>query len=209
MKLYVHPMSSNARRASMAAIALGQKPELIRVDLQKGEQKQPDYLALNPNGKVPTLVDGDVVIWESLAIMTYLADKTPGQTLYPTELVARTQVQKWLFWAAAHWGPAVATLNFENFLKRMFGQGEPDAYSVKRFGAMFGDLATVLDATLAKSRHVAGDKLTLVDYALAAPLMYAKLANLPIDGHPNVVRWFGEMQLTEAWKATEPPPMRP
>src|SRR5690242_20979121 len=79
MELYFHPMSSNARVARMTAVALGIKPELVPVDLQKGEQKKPDYLALNPNGKVPTLVDGSTVLWESVAIAMYLADKTPGR----------------------------------------------------------------------------------------------------------------------------------
>lgn len=204
MKLYFHPMSSNARRAHMAAIQLGLRPELVLVDLAKGEQRAPAYLALNPNGKVPTLVDGDAVIWESLAIMTYLAEKTPGQTLYPRALDERIHVQKWLFWAAAHWGPACGTLVFENMLKRMFGQGEPNAYAVERAMTWFGDTARTLDATLAKARYLTGDTLTLADLAIAAPLMYVAAAKLPVAGHANLERWFGELQALEAWKATEP-----
>ena len=203
MKLYFHPMSSNARRARMAAVALGLKPELALVDLQKGEAKRPEYLALNPNGKVPTLVDGDVVLWESIEIMMYLADGTPGQRLYPTERIARAQTNKWLIWTAAHWSPTIATLNFERFLKKLFGQGDADEYTVKRFGTLFADNAKVLDGQLGKTRHVAGDELSLADLAIAGPLMYAQLASLPIAEHKNLMRWFGEIQQTEAWKATE------
>jgi len=126
MKLYGNPMSSNARRAYMAALQLGHEPEHIVVDLAKGAQKAPDFVAMNPNGKVPVLVDGDVVLWESIAIMQYLADKTPGQTLYPPDLVERARVNQWLAWTTAHWGLAVSQLNVENWLMAMFGHGGPD-----------------------------------------------------------------------------------
>jgi len=204
MKLYVSPISSNARRARMAAIALGLEPELIVVDVMTGEQKTADYLALNPNGKVPTLVDGDVVLWESLAIMTYLADQTPGQQLYPTGPAARAQVNKWLFWAACHWGQAVGVLIFERVMKRRFGQGEPDAYTVKRFGGLLDDHAKVLDTRLASSRYVAADHLTLADLAIAAPLMWEQPAALPVRERANLARWLSEIQALEAWRATEP-----
>lgn len=204
MKLYFHPMSSNARRAHMAALHLGQPVELVLVDLAKGEQRQPAYLALNPNGKVPTLVDGDVTIWESLAIMTYLAEKTPGQTVYPLPLEQRIHVQKWLFWTAAHWNPACGSLTYENFLKRMFGQGDANPYAVERATTWFRDAARTLDATLATSRYVTGETLTLADLAVAAPLMMTAVAKLPLAGHAHVERWFGEIQALEAWKATEP-----
>ena len=203
MKLYVHPMSSNARRAHMAALMLGAKPELITVDLSKGAQKSPEYLAINPNGKVPTLVDGNVIIWESMAIMTYLADKTPGQTLYPSELAARTNVNKWLFWTSNHWSPAIGTLTYENFLKKMFGQGEPNEYAVARGTANVTEFAKTLDAQLAKTKYVAGDQLTLADVAVVPPLMYTNPAKLPVDGYTNLARWFGEMKQLDAWKQTE------
>ena len=204
MKLYIHPMSSNARRAHMAAMMLGHEPEIVFVDLQKGGQKAPDFVALNPNGKVPVLVDGDVVLWESIAIMQYLADKTPGQSLYPTELAARARVNQWLSWTTAHWGLVISQLNWENFLKGMFGQGGPNEYVVDKFTVMFHDIAKVLDGQLGKSRYVAGDQLTLADLAIAAPLMYAQVGKLPIAPYTHVNRWFSEMRELSAWKETEP-----
>jgi glutathione S-transferase len=204
MKLYLHPMSSNARRAHMAAVALGLEPELITIDLAKAEQKKPEYLALNPNGKVPTLVDGDVVVWESMAIMTYLADKTPGQALYPTDAAGRTRVNQWLFWTSNHWSPSIGTLTYENFLKKMFGQGDGNEYAVSRGMANVKEYATTLDAHLAKNKYVAGDRMTLADLAVVAPLMYTVPAKLPVEGFANIGRWFGEMKQTDAWKRTEP-----
>jgi glutathione S-transferase len=205
MQLYFHPMSSNARRARMAAIQLGLSPELVLIDLRAGAQRRPEYLAINPNGKVPTLVDGEVVVWESLAIMIYLAEQTPGQTIYPADRVARTHVNQWLFWTANHWSPAIAQLNYERFLKPMFGQGEPNDYAVQRALGMFADFARVLDGQLARSRHVTGEALTVVDLAIAAPLMYVDAVKLPVDASPHVQRWLGEIRALEAWRATEPP----
>jgi glutathione S-transferase len=204
MKLYFHPMSSNARTARLAAVALGQKLDLIMVDLQKGDNRKPEYLALNPNGKVPTFVDGETVLWESIAIGMYLADKTPGQTVYPTDSVKRAHVNKWLFWKASHWGHAMGTLVWENMLKGMFGMGGPNDYAVTGAMQQAGALCGVLDATLAKSRYVCGETPTLADFAIAAPLMYTEPAKLPIQSHANVMRWFKDIQATEAWKATDP-----
>lgn len=204
MKLYFHPMSSNARTARLAAVALGQKLDLIMVDLQKGDNRKPEYLALNPNGKVPTFVDGETVLWESIAIGMYLADKTPGQTIYPTDRLARAHVNKWLFWKASHWGHAMGTLVWENMLKGMFGMGGPNDYAVTGAMQQAGALCGVLDATLAKARYVCGETPTLADFAIAAPLMYTEPAKLPIQSHANVMRWFKDIQATEAWKATDP-----
>ena len=80
MRLYQHPMSANSRAATLAALQLKAPVELVFVDLAKGEQRLPAYLKLNPNHRVPVLEDGDFHLWESRAIMQYLADKTPGQT---------------------------------------------------------------------------------------------------------------------------------
>ena len=204
MKLYVHPMSSNARRAQMTAILLGTPVETVFVDLQKGAQRSADYLALNPNGRVPTLVDDDFTLWESLAITKYLAEKTPGQTLYPTDARGKAVVDQWLSWAGNHWSAAIAQLNFENFLKGMFGMGEPNAYAVERAEALFKDYAKTLDTQLGKTRFIVGETMTLADVAMAAPLMYVQLAKLPVEGLTSLGRWLEEMKATEAWKQTEP-----
>src|ERR1700761_5585645 len=116
MRLYQHPMSANARAATMAALHLKAPVELVFVNLQKGDQHLPEFLNMNPNGRVPVLEDGDVVLWESRAIMQYLADKTPGQTLYPTEPMARADVNRWLFWDAAHMNQATSLLVHERFV---------------------------------------------------------------------------------------------
>lgn len=212
MRLYFNPMSTNARRATMTAHHLGlvraedagtgPRVELVLVDLGKGEQRQPGYLKLNPNGRVPTLEDGTFALSESHAIMQYLADLTPGQTVYPTELRARADVNRWLFWNAHHFQPAVSVLRWEHQVKRFLGQGEADPNEVARGERLVHQCAQVLDAHLAGREWIAQDRLTLADLAIATPLAGAAQAKLPIEGYANIAAWMGRMQELPAWKKT-------
>ena len=111
MRLYHHPRSSNSRRVTATAFHLGVELELIVVDLAKGKHRSPAYLQLNPNGKVPLLDDAGFLLWESHAIIQYLADKTPGQMLYPLDPRARADINRWLFWSAYHFTPAVGLIS--------------------------------------------------------------------------------------------------
>lgn len=204
MKLYDSPFSSNAFKVRFAAHHLGIEPELVNIDLAKREQRNPEYLAVNPNGKVPALVDGDFVLSESQAIMAYLADKTSGQTIYPTDLRARAEVNQWMFWSANHWGPAISQINWERMVKKFLGMGEPDAAVVAKAEAMFHDFAKVLDAHLEKREWLAGKGVTIADIAVACPLMVAVPAQLPLEPYANIRAWFARVQELPSWKATAP-----
>lgn len=202
MRLYHHPMSSNARRAVMAALHLGAPVQLELVDLQKRAQKEPTFLRMNPNGRVPVLDDDGFFLTESHAIMMYLADKTPGQTVYPTELRARADVNRWLFWSAHHFANAVAVLNWENVVKPMIGAGPTDPNEIARGERLVTEFATVLDGHLAGKEWIAQGRLTLADLAIASPLMSTVPAKLPIQSFANVQAWFKRVQELECWKKT-------
>jgi glutathione S-transferase len=188
----------------MTALHLDAKVELVAVDLSKGAQRRPEFLRLNPNGKVPVLDDDGFVLWESHAIMQYLADKTPGQTVYPLEARARADVNRWLFWSAHHFQPAASVLNWEHNVKAMIGLGAPDPAAVKRGEELIVPLAAVLDEHLVGRTWVAQDKVTLADLALATPLMTMDRAKLPVKDRPNLMRWFARVQELDAWKRTNP-----
>jgi len=202
MRLYHHPMSSNARRAVMTAVHLGLKLDLTVVDLAKGAQRDPQFLRMNPNGKVPVLDDDGFFLTESHAIMQYLADKTPGQTLYPQELRARADVNRWLFWSAQHFQPAVSVLGWEHLVKPILGMGDADPAQVKLGNGLVSACAAILDAHLAGKSWISGDALSLADYAIATPLAYIQQAKLPVSEHTNVLAWFARVQELEAWKRT-------
>jgi glutathione S-transferase len=204
MRLYYHPMSPNVRRVLMAAAQLGVTFERVLVDFQKGEQKTPEFLKLNPNGKVPTLVDDDgFVLWESRAIMMYLASKTPGQSLYPQDLHGRADVDHWLFWDAVHFSPAVQLVSFERVVKTMLGLGPTDPKELERGERLLAPLLPVLDGQLATRQWVCGGSLTLADIALATPLVFHERAQIALPAH--VAAWFARVQALDAWKQTAVP----
>jgi glutathione S-transferase len=203
MQLYYHPLSSNARRVTMAADHLGIAFDLVEVNLgDAGDRRRLEEV--NPNSKVPVLVDHDFVLWESCAIMQYLADRTPGQTIYPQAPVARADVQRWLFWASQHFSPAVGVLTWENVWKRIVEGTDPDPVELARGTADLRRAAAVADGHLARRRWLVGDAVTLADYAVAAPLMYLEQARLPLEGYPHLLAWFARVQELPAWRHTTP-----
>ncbi|MCA8933839.1 MAG: glutathione S-transferase family protein, partial [Rhodospirillaceae bacterium] len=179
---------------------LGLDVELIAVDLAGAEHKTADYLAMNPNGKVPTLVDGDFELWESYAIIQYLADKTPGQDIYPEDIAARADVNRWLFWSAYHFAPTAGLLIKERVSKRLSPRlGPPDPQEIARGEAQLPPIAAILDRHLAGKRWIAQDRLTLADFAIAATLMHTAAAQLPVAGFANIEAWFARVQSLAAW----------
>jgi glutathione S-transferase len=204
MKLYFHPMSGNSRRALLVAAHLGIPLERVLVDLTKGEQRAAPHLARNPNGRVPVLDDDGLLLWESRAIMQYLADKTPGQTLLPADARGRAEVNRWLFWCAAHMTPANAMLVRERVVKPLLGK-EPDPALVAQGEELFRQAAPILDAQLAGKTWVAQNSLTLADFSLAAGFALAGPARLPIAEYSNLCAWLGRVQELDAWQRTAPP----
>src|ERR1700757_4819182 len=134
MKLYHHPLSPNARRVLLTAAHLGIGLDEQGVDVTRGEHKSPDYLALNPNGMVPTLVDGSLTLWESRAIIQYLAAKKPARGLLGKGEAERADITRRAPWDAAHLSPAVGTLIFETLFKPMLGLGAPNPDAIQRAG---------------------------------------------------------------------------
>ena len=200
MRLYFHPLSSNSRRVLLSAHHLGINLEQVAVDLATGEHKSPDYLRLNPNGRVPLLVDGGFHLWESHAIMQYLADKTPEQQIYPREISARADVNRWLFWSAYHFAPAAALIIRERVSKTIIaGSSAPDPLEIARGEVQLPAAASVLDRHLAGKDWIAQGRLTLADFAVAAPLMHSVAAQLPLAQFTHLQAWFARVQSLDAW----------
>ncbi|HMI82840.1 MAG TPA: glutathione S-transferase family protein [Polyangiaceae bacterium] len=204
MKLYMNSLSPNVRRVRLTAAVLGLQLEEKKLDFAKGEHKNPEFLALNPNGAVPTLVDGDFVLTESRAIMQYLASKKPESGLLPRDAQAQADVTRWQFWDSSHFSPQLGTLAFQKILKPMMGIGEPDAAKVEEALVNFRRFADVLDKRLDGKRYVVGDSMTVADLTLASSLMYAKQCEVPLAEFPNIQAWFSRMSDMEAWKKTNP-----
>src|SRR5437899_12165301 len=207
MQLYYHPNSLNCVNVLATANQLGMQLDLQLVDLLKGAQKDPAYLALNPNGRVPTLADGDFILWESNAIMQYLAGKKPGNSLWPVDDRARADVSRWQFWQAFHWTRATGTLVWENMVKRFLNAGAPDPAKIKEAEDLFHSLAAVLDGHLKSRDYLVGSQPTLADFSVAAPLIYAQPGRFPLEKYGNIRSWYGRIEKLDAWKKALPPRM--
>ena len=200
MKLYHNPFSPNARRVLLTIAVLGIEVEEKILDLPKGEHKLPDYLALNANGAVPTLVDGAFVLTESRAIMQYLASKKPDSGLLPKDEQSRADVMRWQFWDASHFAPHLGTIAFEKLFKGMMGLGEPDAAKINDALTNFRRFAAVLNGRLEGRQYVVGNALTIADLTLASSLMYASQVEIPVADFPNVQAWLSRISELPAWK---------
>lgn len=204
MKLYMNPLSPNVRRVRLTAAVLELRLEEKRLDFGRGEHKQPEYLALNPNGAVPTLVDGDLVLTESRAIMQYLASKKPESGLLPRDEPARADVTRWQFWDASHFSPQLGTLAFEKMIKPMMGMGEPDQRKIEEAVANFRRFGAVLAARLEGKQYLVGHSLTIADLTIASSLMYAEQTDVPLAEFPSIQSWFSRVSELDAWKQTRP-----
>ena len=206
MQLYTVPGAPNCRKVEAVVAHLGLELETRILDLPKGELKSPDYLAVNPMGLVPALVDGDLKLWESHAIMAYLADLHQPDSLYPQDLKARADVNRWLCWSQGHFGRAVGTFFFERFVKPRFGRGETDTSAIERATSDLERLAPILEARLAETgAFVCGPEVTLADFSLAATAGFWSLVEVPLEPYPGIRDWVDRLDALPAWAATVPP----
>jgi glutathione S-transferase len=202
MKVYADPITVNCRKVLAGLDLIGAPFELHHVDYFKGEQKAEPYVSLNPNASIPAMVDDDLVLWESNAILQYAADKVGNESAYPRDLKTRADINRWLLWEAAQWFPSCYVFLVENCVKPLLG-GQPDSAVLDAQQAQFHKLAGILDNRLAKSEWVAGDAPTIADLVLAAPMHLHGWQQLPLADHRNIVRWMNDgVEQLPSWKKT-------
>lgn len=202
MKLYGFPPSPNTWKVRAVAAHLGIPLELELVDLTKGGSHAPGYLAINPTGRTPTLVDGDFKLGESTAIMQYLASQKPN-SLWPNDARTRADIMRWQSWNLAHWSKeGFEPMVFNRLVKKLLNLGPPDEAILAKATEAFHKDAKVIDAHLAKQPYLAGKEITLADFSVAAGLFYTKEAELPLGSYTHVQEWFGRVSALPAWRET-------
>ncbi|MBT5412975.1 MAG: glutathione S-transferase family protein [Rhodospirillaceae bacterium] len=205
MKLYGFPPSPNTWKVRALAAHLDIPLEFEMVDLTQGDQRTPGFLALNPAGRTPVLVDGDFALWESEAILQYLAGLRPTP-LWPENAQMRADIMRWQSWRLAHWGKdACEPLVFERVVKRFMDLGLPDEAAVATAMAAFEREATVLDGHLATRPFLVGDGPTIAEFSVASMLFMAEMADLPLAPYPNIRAWFARAAALPGWAETAPP----
>ncbi|EQB33779.1 glutathione S-transferase family protein [Sphingobium ummariense] len=181
----------NSVKVPIALEELGLEYSLHPINVRKGEQKAPAFIKLNPNAKVPVLVDGDLVLTESAAILVYLAEKT-GQLL-PADGEGRVRVFEQLFFHASALSPAFGQ---SGFFQRF--AAEPQPIAIERFSSEAKRTVTMLDALLATRHFVAGDALTIADIAHFGWLWRREFAGVALDDAPHVARWYAKLETRPA-----------
>ena len=191
MKLHVFPPSPNAKKVMVMADEAKLPVEIQIVDLTKGEQKTPEFLALNPNGKMPVLeFDDGTSLWESNAIVNKLADMG-GSDLFPKS-DARFPIVQWQFWEMAHWAPAVGAY----VAGALFGRPIDHDTAKPALDAV----ASVLEGHLSGRDWLVGDAMTTADLSVAAMLCYREESKLPLGNVPGIDAWLDRVSSRESWQ---------
>ena len=202
MKLYTFVGSPNGRKVEAVINHLGLDIEIEYRDFFAGALRSPDFIALNPNAMVPTLVDGSFILWESNAIIQYLADKADSEELFPRDRQKRADITRWQFWEAVHFNKAFGTLAVEAVAKPKYKLGETNHALVEVARADLARFAPVLDQFLEGRRYLVEDRITIADYAVMKLESYR--SSVPFDWSPfrNINTYFDRVAASDHWART-------
>ena len=189
--------SANVQKVRWALAELGLAYEHIPVGGRHGGNREPAYLALNPNGLVPTLRDGDLVLWESHAILRYLAATYGAGTLWPESPSARAVVDQWTDWTATTFQPAWIAA-FWQVVRTPREQQNRAAIARSLADAEVG--LGIMEGRLARTPYLGGDHLTYAD--LAAGVAMFRWSTMPVErsSHPAVEAWHGRLRDRAAFR---------
>lgn len=199
LKLYDWTNSYNSRKILAVAFETDQRVECHPVNMQAGEHKRPEYIAKNPNGKVPLLSDGGFHLWESNAIACYLAAKDPSRRLLPTDPQQRAVIDQWMFWQTAHLSTSLGKIGYERIWKKRLGHGEPDESVVEAAMPEVNRFMGVLDQWLATHEWIAGN-LSVADFCVATTFAMRNEMQFDLKTWPNVMAWVARIESRPSWQ---------
>ncbi|MGH6910632.1 MAG: glutathione S-transferase family protein [Phenylobacterium sp.] len=203
MKLFCDPISTTSRPVMLFIAEHGLDVELIHIDLMSGGNQAVEYLAVNPNGIVPFLVDGDLSLGESTAILRYLSDKA-GCAAYPRDGRTRAKVDEALGWFSTNLHEYFCLFTIYPSFGIPHGIDPDLASGMIAFGTIHSPRwLTVLDQHMIGDRDfVCGDEITLADYLGAAFVTIGDAAAYDFGPYPNIRRWLANMRSLQHWDAT-------
>ena len=202
MDLYFGLMSGNSARAVFGLTEAGAPFRLQLLDTRKGENRSAAYLAINPMGKIPALVDGALKLWESNAINWYAAEKFPAARLLPPSIEGRAQVQRWLFFQSAHVSPAcVPVFRATNARVQAFWQTTGDAQAAASSRKELARYLPVLEAALGGGDWLEKE-FSLADVAYAPHLALVAEGGFDFSPFPCVRAWLDRLLARPGWRKT-------
>lgn len=190
MKLY-YSAQSRAVRPRWMLEEIGAPYDLVRVNLAAGDQKKPDYLKLNPNGAVPTLVDGDLVLYESAAICQYLADKFPEKKLAPAlGTSSRGLYYQWIHYAMSGLEPPAVTIFVHTMMKP---EPERNPKLVEEAKTQLAPALKVVDDALAGRDYILGKEFSAADVMIGSTLMWCQMLGCIRPDAKNLGTYLGRL----------------
>lgn len=189
MKLYAFSATPNNRKVAAYIRHYRLDVEIVDISFRDKEHQTPEFLAMNPMGKVPTLTDDDFNLWESNAILLYLGEHYAEQTDFPSDLRQRTDISRWLFWQSSHLLPPIGAI--------MKGDDEAAPEKVEQ-------LMDVLDQQLSDREFICGD-LSIADFSIAAYLLAPRSGGkIDLSNHANVRAWKERAGALRGFQLTAP-----
>ena len=204
--LYTTPLSANGRKVLALSHHLGLRPQVRLINVYRGEGLTPEYLSINPTGKIPALVEGSFILSESNAILQYIAEAHGDCTLFSRDPRQRALINRWLFWEASEWQPSLSAILSPHVGHRLFPQSIPapagpaawDEQRVQR-------LLVQLNDHLAIHSFLATGDLTIADFAVGGMMTYFTAAQFPFDAFPGIGKWYGRLEASRGWRESADP----
>ena len=187
LTIYALDLSPFALKVLYVANALGLEYEKKRINLAGGEGKSEEYLKVHPAGKVPAMQEGDFTLFESNAIIRYLADKN-NSDFYPKDLERRALVDQWIDFVTSHIQNGMGRVVYNKLVAPKFGL-EVDESSLKCGYEFIERFLPIVDAQLAKTPYLAGDTMTLADFALLAHTDPLEAIEVDVNTYPHLNKW--------------------
>jgi glutathione S-transferase len=196
LKVYGHPMSTCTRKVLATLAEHGTPHEFVLVDIMVGAHKQPEHLARQPFGQVPSIDDDGFELYESRAICKYLDEKVGGK-LVPKDLKARALMEEWLSVETSNVTPHLMTFIFHHIFQR--AQQEE---KLAEAGSKISAALVIMDKHLATHKFFAGDELTVADISFLPYFQYAMGTPVKdmIAAHPNVMGWWERASSRPSWQ---------
>jgi glutathione S-transferase len=196
LKVWGRKNSSNVQKVMWAIGELGLAYERIDMGMEFGGNDQPDYLALNPNGLVPTLQDGDLILWESNTIIRYLANRYGTGTLEPADPKTRALASQWMDWQISVFLPAASAAFFG--LVRTPPE-QRDLTAIARSQTQSVAAATIFDAELSRHSFTAGDTFSMADIPMGIRIYRFRQLVPQRPPFPNIERWYASIEKRSAF----------
>jgi glutathione S-transferase len=202
-RIYTTPISANGRKILALVHHLHLFPEIKIINVYNGEGQNLDYLAINPFGKIPTLVEDDFILWESNAILQYIADKYGAYQLSSSDHRIRADIARWMFWESSHWQPAISAVLAGVVGHALLPHLVPSPVSDPDWlNSTFLVHAHYLNQHLETHTFLVNDALSIADFSVAGMMTYFRFGKFPFANYPNIAKWYERIESLEAWKNT-------